>query len=179
VSVAPLSYERQPPVGNSLIDDDAGGVWIRILRDRRLGRTLSWLFAICGCGVLIFAVGQLIVTPITLLQSIPILVASALFFLLAGTLRYTPRGSWTGIHATAAGIEYTANGFAPRIIERAKIQRVFTRDAPLSRSIYLGIKLTDGGEIVLGAGDRKEIDAMARAIHRTLNGAEHGATHGS
>src|SRR4051812_37058440 len=93
----PLSYERQPPVGNTLIDDDAGSVFIRILPDRTLGRALSWLFVVCGGGVSVFPVVQLIVTPITLLQSIPILFAAMLFFLLAGTMRYTPRRTFTMI----------------------------------------------------------------------------------
>ena len=164
-----LSYERQPPIGNTLIDDDAGGVFIRIFPDRMLGRALSWFFAACGGGVLIFAIAQLMVTPLTFLQSIPILSAGLLFFLLAWVLRYTPRTRCTTIHATAAGLEYAANGFAPRVVERAKIQRVFTRDAPLSRRVFLGLRFVDGGEMVLGAGDSKEIDTMAKAIHRVLN----------
>jgi hypothetical protein len=167
----PLSYERQPPVGNTLIDDDASGVFIRILPDRTLGRALSWLFVVCGVGVFVFAVIQLIVTPITLLQSIPILVAAALFFLLAAAMRYTPRRTFTMIQASAVGIEYAANGFAPRMIESAQIRRVFTRNAPLSRRMYLGLSLAEGREIVLGCGEPKEIEAMAKALHRALTKA--------
>ena len=86
-------------------------------------------------------------------------------------MRYTPRARCTTIHATSAGVEYAANGFAPRVVERAKIQRVFTRDVPLSKRVFLGLRFVDGGEMVLGAGDAKEIAAMATAIHRVLNGA--------
>jgi hypothetical protein len=169
MSGVPLAYERQSPVGNTLIDDDAGGVCIRILPDRTLGRASSWLFVVCGVGVMVFAVAQLIVTPITLLQSIPILSAAMLFFFLAGTMRYTPRRTFTMILASAAGVESAANGLAPRVIDSTQIRRVFTRNAPLSRRVYLGLSLTEGREIVLGCGEPKEIDAMAKAIHRVLN----------
>jgi len=169
MSLAPLSYERRPPVGNSLIDDDAGGVFIRILPDRTMGRSLSWCFAICGVGVLILALWQMVWTITGLLQSVPILFAGILFFLIAAVMRFTPRRNFSSIHATTAGIEYAANEFSPRVIERAKILRVFTRGVPLSKHMSVGIKLTDGGEMLLGTGEAKEIDAMAKAIHRVLN----------
>jgi len=169
VSITPLTYERKPPVGNSLIDDESGAVFIRLLPDRKLGSALSWVFVVCGFLVLVFAVGQIVVTPITVLQSVPILFAGVLFFVLAATMRYTPRQSSTTIHATRQRIEYTANGFEPRIVERSSIRRVFTRNAPLSKRLYIGLQFTDGGEMVLGCGEAKEIEAMARALHRVLN----------
>ena len=109
MSFAPLNYERQPPIGNSLIDDDAGGVYIRILPDRLLGRSLSWFFALCGGAMLMLTLSQIIWTLTGVLQSVPMLFAGLLFFLIAAVMRYTPRQSFTTIHATHNGIEYTAN----------------------------------------------------------------------
>ena len=172
MSLASLNYERQPPVGNSLIDDDAGGVYIRILPDRLLGRSLCWFFALCGGAVLMFALSQIIWTLVGVLQSVPMLFAGILFFLIAAVVRYTPRRSFTTIHATQDGIEYAANEFAPRVVQRANIQRVFTRKIVFSKQIALGVKLTDGGEMLLGTGEPKEIEPMARAIHRVLNSTE-------
>ncbi len=167
--VRQISYERQPPIGNTLIDDDSTGVFIRIFPDRTLGRGVSWLFVFCGIVVIIFALAQMTPTGVGVLQSIPIFFAASLFFLLAVVMRYTPRGRFTTIQATTTGIEYAANGFAPRFVERAKIQRVFTRNAPLSKRMSLGIRFVDGGEMLLGAGNAKEIESMARSLHRVLN----------
>lgn len=165
----PVSYERQPPIGNSLIDDEAGAVFIRILPDRNLGRWSSWVFAAAGVAVLIFAFAQMQWTRVGLLQSVPILFLAALMFLLCGMMRYNPRRRLTTLTATADAIEFADGGFAPRRIDRASIQQVFTRDAPFSRRVCLGIRFVDGGDMIFGTGDAKEIDAMARALHRVLN----------
>ena len=66
-----------------------------------------------------------------------------------------------------------AGGFAPRKIDRATIVRVFTRNAPLSRRLILGLRFQDGSDMILGAGEAKEIQAMAAALHRVLNAADH------
>jgi hypothetical protein len=164
-----LGYERQPPVGNTLIDDDADSVFIRILPDRTLGRSASWFFAAAGIGVLSFALAQMRWTRTGVLQSLPILFASTLFFLLALTMRYSPRTRATTILASPRGVEFTAGGFSPRWFERATLQRVFTRNAPMSRRMILGMRFVDGADVVLGSGEAKEIEAMARALHRVLN----------
>ena len=171
MSLGSLTYERQPPVGNALIDDDPASVFIRIYPDRTLGRPLAWVFGFFGVAVLLYSVAQVVLSRMSIWQTVPIFFGATLFFLLALIMCYTPRGQVTTMHATAAGIEYATKGFAPRMIESVKISRVFTRDAPLSKRMFLGLRYNDSSEMVLGCGEAKEIEAMARALHRVLNGA--------
>src|SRR4051812_40754639 len=114
MSLEHVSYERLPPIGNTLIDDDAGSVFIRIFPDRTMGRAASWFFAFCGVVVLAFAMIQMEWTRVGALRSGPILFLGALFFLLAMTMRYSPVRRVATIHATPRGIEFAAGGFAPR-----------------------------------------------------------------
>lgn len=164
-----LNYERQPPLGNALIDDEAGSVFIRLFPDRTFGRSLSWVFIAGGIAVFCFAISQTRWTRIGILQSVPVFFASGLFFLLAGTFRYNPRDTFTTITATPSGVELCAGEFAPRVIERAKIVRVFTRDTPFSKRMSLGLRLSDGPDIIIGTGGAREVEAMARALQRVLN----------
>jgi hypothetical protein len=106
---------------------------------------------------------------IGILQSVPVFFASGLFFLLAMTFRYNPRDTFTTIVATPSGVELCAGEFAPRVIERAQIQRVFTRDTPFSKGMSLGLRLCDGPDIIIGTGSAKEVEAMARAVQWVLN----------
>jgi hypothetical protein len=164
-----LTYERQPPLGNALIDDEAGSVFIRLFPDRTFGRAISWVFIAGGIAVFCFAISQTRPTLIGILQSVPVFFASALFFLLAMTFRYNPRDKFTTITATPNGVELCAGEFAPRVIERTKIRRVFTRDTPFSKRMSLVLQLQNGSEVVIGDGSRREIDIMAKALHRVLN----------
>ena len=108
-------------------------------------------------------------TRVGILQFVPVMFAATLLLVIAFTMRYTARNSFTTILATAAGVEYSAGGFALRIIERNHIQRVFTRDVAFSRRMSLCLRMTDGTDMVLGTGITKEVDAMAKALHRVLN----------
>jgi hypothetical protein len=164
-----LSYERLPPIGNALIDDAAGGVFIRVLPDRTLGHITSIIFAAVGFAWMCFVIANTVPTQVGLLRSIPSMVAAVLCFIVAGVMRFARRGGFMTIHATPQRIEYAAEGFSPRVIDRAKIQRVFTRDTPVSKRLTLALRLTDQTEVVIGTGDPKEIDAMAKALHRVLN----------
>ena len=169
-----LSYERQPPLGNALIDDEAGSVFIRLIPDRTFGRTFSWVFVAGGIAVFCFAVSQTRWTRIGVFQSVPVFFASGLLFLLAGTFRYNPRDNFTTITATPRGVELCAGEFAPRVIERANIRQVLVRNTPLSRRTSLVLRLQDGSDVVIGVGHRQEIDTMAKALHRVLNHVANG-----
>src|SRR5215831_3321262 len=92
-----LSYERRPPLGNALIDDEAGSVFIRLFPDRTFGRTISWVFVAGGIAVFCFALSQTRLTRISILQSVPVFFAAGLFFLLAITFRYNPKDKFTTI----------------------------------------------------------------------------------
>ncbi|HEX3359299.1 MAG TPA: hypothetical protein VHS31_20135, partial [Tepidisphaeraceae bacterium] len=132
-----LGYERRPPVGNALIDDEAGTVLIRIFPDRTLGRISSWVFAALGLVVFIGVAIQLLGGRMGPWQVVPPFSLSMLFFLLALMLRYDPRRSMTTILASANGVEYSVEGFTPRNIERSNIQRIVTRDVPVSKRLSL------------------------------------------
>src|SRR5262245_46964458 len=147
-----IPYERQPPIGNTLIDDEAGSAYIRIFPDRTLGRWASWSFAVLGSLVSILLIFESNLTRVGILRSVPVMTAAILLFVVAWVMRFGGRGSFTTILATRDGIEFTGSGFAPRVIERAKIQRVFTRDTPFAKGMSLGLKLVDGSDVVLGAG---------------------------
>lgn len=164
-----LNYERQPPLGNALIDDEAGSVFIRLFPDRTFGRAISWVFIAGGIAVFCFAISQTRPTLIGIMQSVPVFFASGLFFLLAMTFRYNPKDKFTTITATPSGVELCAGEFAPRVIARSKIQRVFTRDTPFSSRMSLGLRLCDGPDIIIGTGSAKEVAAMAQAMQRVLN----------
>jgi hypothetical protein len=169
-----LSYERQPPLGNALIDDEAGSVFIRLFPDRTSGRAISWVFIAGGIAVFCFAISQTRPTLIGIMQSVPVFLASGLFFLLAMTFRYNPKDKFTTIVARPNGVELCTGEFAPRMIERAKIRQVLMRDTPLSRRASLVLRLSDGSDVVIGVGNRKEIDTMAKALHRVLNHVANG-----
>jgi hypothetical protein len=165
-----IPYERVPPIGNTLIDDDGDSVFIRICPDRSVGRLASWGFIVVGSIVTIFIVADNTeFSRIGILRAIPLMAAAILLFVVAWVMRFGGRATYTTILASPEGIEFTTSGFAPRMIERAKIQRVFTRDTPLAKGLSLGLRLADGSDVVLGAGTTKEVEAMARAIHRVLN----------
>jgi hypothetical protein len=165
-----IPYERIPPAGNTLIDDDGDSVFIRICPDRSVGRLASWGFILVGSVVTIFIIADNTgLSRIGILRAIPLISAAILLFVVAWVMRFGGRTTNTTILASPEGIEFTTSEFAPRMIERAKIQRVFTRDTPLAKGLSLGLKLIDESDVVLGAGTAKEIEAMARAIHRVLN----------
>ncbi len=164
-----LRYEPQP-AGGALIDQDDGTVFIRLYPDRRLGRLLGWLFAILGVAVLLIAIATLRLTPAGLFRAVPPLSAAGLLLVSALVIRNSAGRGVTTILATSEGIEYTASGFAARTFARSTIQRIFTRDTPITRSqLSICLHLQDGTDIVLGSGQKTDIDAMARALHRVLN----------
>jgi hypothetical protein len=172
--VEQLSYERLPPIGNALIDDDAGEVLIRIFPDRAAGRVVSIVAGCIGIAWLAVVLSQMSWTMVSMLRAVPPLVAGVLFLVLAAAMRYRVRGVFTTIHATPTGVEITTSGFSPRLIEREKIRRVFTRDTPMSKRLTLALRLSDGSGVVIGAGEGTEIDAMAKALHRVLNTSRNG-----
>jgi hypothetical protein len=169
-----LGYERKPPIGNALIDDEAGTVLIRIFPDRTLGRISSWAFAALGLIVLLWIGLQVFVGGMSFLQGVPTVSLAMLFFLLALIMRYDPRRGFTTILASSTGVEYSVAGFTPRNIQRSKIQRIFTRDVPMSKRLSLCVRMVDGSDMIVGSGEKKEIEAMARALHKVLNATDHG-----
>ena len=171
-----IPYERVPPTGNTLIDDDGDSVFIRVCPDRTVGRLASWGFIVVGSILSIFIIADNTeFSRIGILRAIPLMAAAILLFVVAWVMRFGGRAAYTTILASPDGIEFTTSEFAPRMIERAKIQRVFTRDTPLAKGLSLGLRLVDGSDVVLGAGTTKEIEAMARAIHRVLNSGSLGS----
>ena len=164
-----LTYERTPQVGHSLIDEDGRSVLIRILPDRSTGRLSAWLFGSLGGMVFLFSVTQLLIGSINFYQAIPLLCTTFILFAAGLVMRYGGRSTRVMILGTPSGIEITSMGLAPRMIERTKIIRVFTRDAALSKQMLLGLRMTGGADVILGSGMPAEIQAMAKALHQVLN----------
>jgi len=172
MSTTPLTYERTPPAGNALIDSDPGSVYIRRLPDRTLGHISGWIAAACGISILGYVGSHTQWNAVGLFRALPLTSLGLLFFVLAGALRYKAPRAMTTIVATRESLEFTAGGLPPRVIPRDRLKRVFTRDTPMSKRLSLGLRLTDGADVILGTGDAKEIEAMARALHRVLNSTE-------
>lgn len=166
-----LNYERNPPAGNTLIDDDENHVFIRMLPDRSMGRTASWIYAAGGIAVLAVLVNQAIHGWAALLRGAPLTAMVGSLFALSLIMRFIGRRATVTVQATPAGIEYASGEFAARVIGREKIQRIFTRKTNFSKEITLGIRLHDGSDLVIGTGTEKEIAAMSQALHRVLNSA--------